>query len=305
MKRFSVLILSFLILFPFAASAARSYVPKNAKLYEVGNIILPGSYSLELDEKGLLNVAVVTVGNDLQYTPGRDAILIKNGEYTEYKIDRENPSLILDLVEGNKLFVNAGSPRLVSLDGKNGTSKPSVKSTPTPSYQKLSAEEVKKMTSRAPYVSSKNITIDSQEGVDFYTYLGGGIIMSGTSGDCFKMVDCDDEPIVDHYKLIPVKPGKGKIEYVINMQKKIVVNVTVKDSAFASAAPADPSGATSVKAIKSVNIRADASTSSKKVGSIKKGENLTLIKANFKEGWHQVEYKGKNCYVSAQYVELK
>lgn len=31
---------------------------------------------------------------------------------------------------------------------------------------------------------------------------------------------------------MPLKVGKRKIEYVINMKEKIIVNVTVKDSAF-------------------------------------------------------------------------
>lgn len=294
-----------LLALPIVAHASRVYAPRNAKLYEVGKDIIAGHYSLEFDEKDRLNLAVVTVGNDLAYTPGRDAILIKNGEYKEYKIDKETRSVHFRLDEGEKLFVNAGSPRLVPLDDAKIVKESSVSATPVPVQTRLSSDEVKKMTSKVPYVSSKNIIIDSPDGVDFYTYFGSGIIMSGISGDCFKMVDCDDEPIVDHYKLMPVKSGKGKIEYVINMKNKIVVNVTVKDSAFSSVAPADSSGMSFVRAIKGVNIRESASTSSAKVGSIKKGEKLPLIEANCKDGWHQVEYKGKACYVSAQYVELK
>lgn len=295
----------FLLTLPIVAQASQVYAPKNSKLYEVGKDIVAGSYSLEFDKKDRLNLAIITVGSDLMYTPGRDSILIKNGEYKEYKIDNDTRSMSLDLVEGNKLFVNAGSPRLVLLGDSRNLKNDTVPPTPIPVQNRLSSDEIKKMTNNAPYVSSKNITIDSPDGVDFYTYFGSGIIMSGTSGDCFKMVDCDDEQIVDHYKLMPVNPGKGKIEYVINMQKKIVVNVTVKDSAFSSSSQVSVSDASIVKAIKSVNIRSEASTSSKKVGSMKKGDTLTLMQAYCSDGWHLVEYNGKPCYVSAKYVELQ
>lgn len=97
---------------------------------------------------------------------------------------------------------------------------------------KLSSEEIAKIVNSAPYVSSKNISITSPEGVDFYAYFGSGIIMSNVYGDCFKMEKLEDENIVDHYKLIPNKVGKGRIEYVINMNKKITVNVTVEKSAL-------------------------------------------------------------------------
>lgn len=298
-------ILIFLLSLPVVAQASQVYAPKNAKLYEVGKDIVSGSYSLELDKNDRLNLSIVTVGNDLMYTPGRDSILIKNGDYKEYKIDKDTRSMSLDLVEGNKLFVNAGSPRLILLDDSINIKNVTVPATPIPVQGRLSSDEIKKITSSVPYVSSKNITIDSPDGVDFYTYFGSGIIMSGASGDCFKIIDCDDELIVDHYKLMPVNPGKGKIEYVINMKKKIVVNVTVKDSAFSSSTPSDPSEASVVKAIKSVNIRAEASTSSRKVGSIKKGVTLPLIQAYCSDDWHLVEYNGKPCYVSAQYVDLQ
>lgn len=56
---------------------------------------------------------------------------------------------------------------------------------------------------------------------------------------------------------------------------------------------------------KGVNIRSEASTSSTRVGSAKAGEKLVVTHANYIDGWHQILYKGKTCYVSAKYVKLQ
>src|SRR5690554_2409509 len=52
---------------------------------------------------------------------------------------------------------------------------------------------------------------------------------------------------------------------------------------------------------KSLNVRTGASTTYKKVGSLKKG---TVITVNGKKGnWYRFNYKGKNRYVSGKYLK--
>ena len=49
-----------------------------------------------------------------------------------------------------------------------------------------------------------------------------------------------------------------------------------------------------------LNVREAASTSSKKIGSIKKGQRVTIIKQQ--SGWLQIKYGSKNGWVSKQYI---
>ena len=55
---------------------------------------------------------------------------------------------------------------------------------------------------------------------------------------------------------------------------------------------------------KGVNIRAEANSSSKKVGSAKPGDRLTVLQPYYTDKWHQILYNGEVCYVSANYVKL-
>ena len=56
---------------------------------------------------------------------------------------------------------------------------------------------------------------------------------------------------------------------------------------------------------KGSNLRAEPSADSTKVASVKQGERLKVIKANYTDGWHQVEYRGQVCFISAKLVEIK
>lgn len=56
---------------------------------------------------------------------------------------------------------------------------------------------------------------------------------------------------------------------------------------------------------KGANLRAEPSADSEKVGSVKQGERLKVIKANYTDGWHQVEYRDQVCFISAKLVDLK
>lgn len=50
-----------------------------------------------------------------------------------------------------------------------------------------------------------------------------------------------------------------------------------------------------------LNVRAKPSSSSEKVGSLKKGTKITVYEKN-KNGWATIQYKGKKRYVSAKYL---
>ncbi|MGN1032591.1 MAG: SH3 domain-containing protein [Intestinibacter sp.] len=53
----------------------------------------------------------------------------------------------------------------------------------------------------------------------------------------------------------------------------------------------------------SLNVRSGASTSYKKIGSLKKGNTVTIY--DTKNGWYKIKYNGKNGWVSKQYVSTK
>lgn len=290
LKQIGIVFFVFICL-TFPSFAQSSIVVQNSevihagKIYTVGREIKPGTYSIDFyppnSERSSIEVRI-----------GKDA----------YKLNKGEDSPVVELNPGEEIYIINGSAWLISTDDVSKKENPS--NAFSQEENGLSQEEIKKMINSAPYVSNKNIVIDSQEGVDFYTYFGSGIVMSGTSGNCFKMVDCDDETIVDHYKLMPVKAGKGKIEYVINMKKKIVVNVVVKDSALYSNEASLIDNKKTATVIKGVNIRAEANSSSKKVGSAKPGDRLTVLQPYYTNKWHQILYDGEICYVSANYVKL-
>lgn len=167
------------------------------------------------------------------------------------------------------------------------------------------------LTVNIPYVSSKDIVIDSPEGAELITYLGSGIIMTNYTGDdCFKVEKIGGTSIADKSRILPVKEGKGAIVYQINMRKTIKVNITVKSSALMTeeerAALIEKAGENAQLATvtKGVNIRAEAASDSAKVGHADAGEELVVTQAFYAPKWHQILYDGEICYVSANYVKL-
>lgn len=55
---------------------------------------------------------------------------------------------------------------------------------------------------------------------------------------------------------------------------------------------------------KAVNIRQKPNGDSKKMGSAKVGESFLITCAYYTDTWHQIDYKGKICYVSAKYCDI-
>lgn len=167
------------------------------------------------------------------------------------------------------------------------------------------------LTVNIPYISSKDIVIDSPEGAELITYLGSGIIMTNYTGDdCFKVEKIDGTSIVDKSRILPVKEGKGAIVYQINMRKTIKVNITVKSSALMTEEEREAliekagENAQLATVTKGVNIRAEATSDSAKVGHADAGEELVVTQAFYAPKWHQILYDGEICYVSASYVKL-
>ena len=162
-----------------------------------------------------------------------------------------------------------------------------------------------------PYVSSKDIVVDSPEGAELIAYLGSGFITTSYTGDdCFTVEQIGDL-FSSKYQILPKKPGKGAIVYEINFKKRIKVNVTVTKSAMMTEeerqALIEKAGENAKIGIvtKSVNIRADATSESAKVGSAKAGEELVITQEYYTEKWHQILYDGEICYVSANYVKIQ
>ena len=104
----------------------------------------------------------------------------------------------------------------------------------------------------------------------------------------------------------PIKEGSVIID--VETGNVYDVNITVKEAAIirsGSKETISPENASFACAIKTVNIRADVNTKSQKVGELKKGEKVEVIKAFYTKDFHQILYKGKTCYVAVKFVELK
>lgn len=56
--------------------------------------------------------------------------------------------------------------------------------------------------------------------------------------------------------------------------------------------------------LRGVNVRADATADSEKVGSLKQGETVIVTQAYYKPKWHQILYKDELRYVSANFTEI-
>jgi hypothetical protein len=55
---------------------------------------------------------------------------------------------------------------------------------------------------------------------------------------------------------------------------------------------------------KFVNLRAEPNADSQKLGSLDAGVVVDVIVPYYAKKWHQIEYDGVTCYVSANYIEL-
>jgi N-acetylmuramoyl-L-alanine amidase len=53
-----------------------------------------------------------------------------------------------------------------------------------------------------------------------------------------------------------------------------------------------------------LNVRSGPSTTSDKLGSLKKGDKVEIIQANAAKDWHQIVYNGQAAYVHASYVAV-
>lgn len=59
------------------------------------------------------------------------------------------------------------------------------------------------------------------------------------------------------------------------------------------------------RVVKNVNIRAEDNSDSARVGSASAGDELLVTVPYYSEKWHQINYNGQICYVSAGYCELE
>jgi uncharacterized protein YraI len=55
---------------------------------------------------------------------------------------------------------------------------------------------------------------------------------------------------------------------------------------------------------KGVNIRQEPNADSAKMGAAAQGDKLTVTHPFYTEKWHQIDFNGETCYVSANYCEL-
>lgn len=55
---------------------------------------------------------------------------------------------------------------------------------------------------------------------------------------------------------------------------------------------------------KGVNIRQEPNADSTKMGAAAQGDQLTVTHPFYTEKWHQIDFNGETCYVSANYCEL-
>lgn len=220
---------------------------------------------------------------------------------SQYKWSSSNNDIVT--IWSNGSFVSSGSGK-VTLTGKPlNNEAPTIKTSVSISI---------------PYVSSKDIVVDSPDGSMLITYFGNGIITTNYSGDrCFDLeeIDDDDPDYFFYYpstasKILPLKEGKGSIIYEINFKKKIIVNVTVKKSALMTEEEyqdyLDSKADTQTAIVKkTANIRADASSESQKVGSVKSGDELIITQPFYNSKWHQILYNGELCYIAASYVNIQ
>ena len=175
-----------------------------------------------------------------------------------------------------------------------------------------SGDKVKiKITVPKVYTTADSITIDTPDGVEFgYAFNISGFLSVSMTGKCFSSERLEDVGEVTMSRLMPVKVGTGSIIFKSSGSTIKTVKVTVKKSAFEEKQSAeevsDAAGAVGYAITNnSVNIRKEPTTDSSRMGAAKKGEKLTVTQAYYTDGWHQIIYDGKTCYVSAKFCDLK
>ncbi|MFR5266632.1 SH3 domain-containing protein [Clostridium sp.] len=106
---------------------------------------------------------------------------------------------------------------------------------------------------------------------------------------------------------IQYKNGTGYV-YGINISpKKIVTGENINPDNSTNnpdnSTPAPEAKESGIVTANELNVRADASTNSAIIGSLKKGDKVGIIK---KEGnWYKINYNGRIAYVSADYVQVE
>lgn len=166
-----------------------------------------------------------------------------------------------------------------------------------------------KVTVPKVYTSADRITVTSPEGVVFsYIVNTNGYTYTDTTGDCFYTESMDNINGASTFRIVPVKVGTGSF-YIENNGKRIkTVKIEVKKSALETAsdtkseAPIDGVVIATVK--KGVNIRQEPNADSTKMGAAAQGDKLTVTHPFYTEKWHQIDFNGETCYVSANYCEL-
>ncbi|MGM9988393.1 MAG: SH3 domain-containing protein [Bacillaceae bacterium] len=93
---------------------------------------------------------------------------------------------------------------------------------------------------------------------------------------------------------------KGKTAYVCGDYVKKVAATTVKSEEK----PATNKKYEYIVNTDVLNVRSESSINGRKLGTVKKGERLT-VKQTLSNGWHRIDFKGKTGYVSGDYVKKK
>lgn len=79
---------------------------------------------------------------------------------------------------------------------------------------------------------------------------------------------------------------------------------TAEPTATPTATPTEKPLTIYAKVSKAVNIRQEPNADSKKTGSARQDEMLIVTQPFYVDSWHQIEYNGETCYVSAKYCDI-
>ena len=124
--------------------------------------------------------------------------------------------------------------------------------------------------------------------------LGSKVFVQGTGSDLdgkmFTVVDRCDE-LNDSLNIKLCMENKTIADTYDEMTGNVLVGDIVNDGKI-------------VVTTAGVNIRTGTSSSYQKVGHAIKDCHFTWLKT-FKNGWHKIDFKGKECYMSGMYSEVK
>lgn len=82
--------------------------------------------------------------------------------------------------------------------------------------------------------------------------------------------------------------------FILSLSEKIRYNDPLSEETFVCKGTAK----------KYVNLRSEPNADSQKLGSLDAGVVVNVIAPYYTEKWHQIEYNGVTCFVSANYLEL-